>query len=299
VTPPWQKAEQQNYAMPGSSWQQSPEQYNPMPSWQQTDDSAWPRTTGEHTTPRPQNPAQAGPQSLLPVPYENGNAVQPFGRQSTISLQLVPEHALQDLIPIDQTAPETVYVPPMYTKPRPIVPRYRIISGLLSVIIMALIACSGAGYYAKTSGVLAKTTQFVTGAPVKDLPISSNGVQDPPEQTSKDFGPAYNAIPSATTALIIDKNNVPRERVRVFKTGQPFYLTFSVQAPDGGKGGIVHTKWYTDGKYYTDITSGKDPIKPGEIRSGSIQMHFTAPLSGRVELYWNDQFAQRLYFAVK
>ena len=104
-------------------------------------------------------------QSLLPVPYEPGMALQSAERQSTISLQLVPDHAIQHLLIPQQEAAATVYVAPMYTKPRPIVPKYRVVSGLLSIIIMALVVCAGAGYYAQTQGVLAKAAQFMTGTP--------------------------------------------------------------------------------------------------------------------------------------
>ncbi len=295
-------AEQANFSAAPPMWQQAGQGYAPQQTsfWQQSEEASWQQPPGQQfeSASQPLAP-QAPQQSFLPVPYEGDNALQISGRRSTISLQLVPEHAIQHMIPIDQAAPaEAVYVPPMYIKPRPIVPKYRVISGLLSVFIMALLVCSGAGYYAKTSGVLAKTTQFITGRHVQNLPMDSANIKDPPEQTTKDFGPAYNVIPSAVTTLNVDKNNLAKQPARVFKPNQMFYLVFSVQAPGGGKGGIVHTKWYTNDKYFKDIAS-EELIKPGEVKSGNIPMRFTAPLSGRVELYWNDQLALKLYFAVK
>jgi len=291
-SPAWQQPAESYNPMP--SWQQSAEPYNSMPSWQQ---SAPQQGSGKHNAQGFPDPTKQP--SLLPVPYDPGRGMQANERQSTISLQLVPDHAIQHLMMPEQNVSETVYVPPMYTKPRPIVPKYRIISGLLSLIIMSLVVCSGAGYYAQTQGVFAKTTQFITGAPPKSLPmVSSSNIPDPPETTNKDLGPAYNAIPSAVTTLNIDKNNLAKQPARVFKPGQFFYLVFNVSAPPDGKGGKVHTKWYTNDKYFTEIAS-KDQIKAGENMSGNIPMRFTAPLSGRVELYWNDQLAQKLYFAVK
>lgn len=292
------------------AWQQPAEAYNPMPSWQQPAEPhnpspipPWQQSpsqqqgSGKHNAQGFPDPAKQ--QSLLPVPYEPGRALQQSERQSTISLQLVPDHAIQHLMMPEQNVSETVYVAPMYTKPRPIVPRYRIISGLLSLIIMALVVCGGAGYYAQTKGVFAKTTQFITGAPPKSLPmVSTSNIPDPPETTNKDLGPAYNAIPSAVTTLNIDKNNLAKQPAKIFKPGQFFYLVFNVSAPPDGKGGKVYTKWYTNDKYFTEIAS-KEQIKPGENMSGNIPMRFTAPLSGRIELYWNDQLAQKFYFAVK
>lgn len=300
-TPPWQG--QQGYPPAVPPWQQPAEPYNPMPSWQQPPEVAtpapfWQPDSNQNGWQQAQSFQSPGSQqSMLPVPYEPGIGLQSAERQSTISLQLVPDHAIQHLLAPAQG--ETVYVAPMYTKPRPIVPRYRVISGLLSIIIMALVVCAGAGYYAQTKGVLAKAAQFVTGAPPKSLPLtSSSTIPDPPEQTSKDLGPAYNAIPSAVTTLNIDKNNLARQPAKIFKPGQVFYLVFSVQAPADGKGGKVRTRWYTNDKFFTEIAS-QQTIKAGETKSGNIQMRFTAPLSGRIELFWNDQFAQKLYFAVK
>lgn len=305
--PSWQGQQGQPPVAP--SWQQQPaEAYNPLPSWQQPAtgytpqtpwQGGWQQGSDKHTAQGFPAPGGQEQQSLLPVPYEPGRGLQQAERQSTISLQLVPDHAIQHLLVPQQEVGETVYVAPMYTKPRPIVPRYRVISGLLSVIIMALVVCAGAGYYAQTKGVLAKATQLMTGTPPKSLPLtSSSNIPNPPEQTSKDLGPAYNAIPSAVTTLNIDKNNLARQPAKIFKPGQIFYLVFSVQAPADGKGGKVRTRWYTNDKFFTEITS-QGQIKPGETKSGNIQMRFTMPLSGRIEIFWNDQFAQKLYFAVK
>jgi hypothetical protein len=106
-----------------------------------------------------QETQQAQQPSMFPVPFQqspsliirspslskDGNGMIPYSVQSGSAL--VPAH------PDDANAP--VHILPMYTKLRPIIPRYRAISGLLSVIIVSLLLCSGAGYYAKASGKLA------------------------------------------------------------------------------------------------------------------------------------------------
>ncbi len=94
----------------------------------------------------PMQEQQQNPQSLLPVPY-TGN-VQDGNQQA--SMQLVPFQQMIPAIPGEQA--ETVYVPPMYTKPRPIIPRYRIISGMFSVLIVSLLLCGGGVYYAQSHG---------------------------------------------------------------------------------------------------------------------------------------------------
>ena len=113
------------------------DQANPMPSWQQTG-SQRPATgqlqwaTDQNGNPSAtQDPFNQSGQHMLPVPYEGGMALEPVGRQSTISLQLVPEQAISHLLPAEPLPQqETIHVAPMYTKPRPIIPKKRAINGL-------------------------------------------------------------------------------------------------------------------------------------------------------------------------
>ncbi|WP_126626384.1 hypothetical protein [Dictyobacter alpinus] len=276
---------------PMPSWQQPSGQYNPMPSWQQQPSGQLGAQNGA---------AQPDQQSMLPVPYQGGTDLQPGGRQSTISLQLVPQQAVEHLLPAEPLSPDVVHVPPMFTKPRPIVPKYRVISGLLSVIIVTLLLCTGASYYAKASGTWDRMVSLYTGtSPVKSVPPDDVKIPDPPARTDKDSGPAQMIIPSASLAANIDKNYQPIQAQTIFQPGQKFYLTLSVQPPKGQEGKVT-AKWFTNGKSYMPITL-PGPIKYNatNIQNSSIQMQFPNKLSGYVEIYWNNQFAQRLYFAIR
>ncbi|MBV8695016.1 MAG: hypothetical protein JO183_05955, partial [Ktedonobacteraceae bacterium] len=90
-------------------------------------------------------------QSRLPVLYQNGVSSQQVEAFQPNQMSMLP--ALPD------EAHGAIYVPPMYTETRAIIPRYRAISGLLSVIVVVLLMCAGTGYYAKTSGVLSRIGQ--------------------------------------------------------------------------------------------------------------------------------------------
>ena len=188
---------------------------------------------------------------------------------------------------------ESVYVPPMYTKPRPIIPRYRAISGLLSVLIVTLLLCTGAGYYAKASGKLNALGQFAGFAPPTNLkPTSTQILPDAP--TAQVTGPAYNIINSATTTANINSQGVATKTDTVFKPNQTIYVTYSVhplKAP-----GIVTVKWYTNGAFY-------QANKPSQLISspmaGRTQAAYAQSAEGKVELYWNDQLAVSLFFVVR
>jgi hypothetical protein len=188
-----------------------------------------------------------------------------------------------------------IYVPPMYTEPRAIIPRYRAISGLLSVIVVALLVCGGTGYYAKTSGVLNRIGQAV-GLELPPSLHSTTGMQlpDPPDSIEK--GPAFNIIDSATTTSYIDPaTRAPRLTERVFMVNHLFYVTYSVQRPP--QSGVVTVKWYTNDAFYREAKS--KPIKAGMTINGDSEMIYVVPARGMVELYWNDQLAQGLYFVVR
>lgn len=237
---------------------------------------------------------------MLPVPYQGGMELQTERRQPTISLQLVPQQAVEHLLPAEPINPDVVHVPPTFTKPRPIVPRHRVISGFLSVLIVGLLLCSGAGYYAKASGTWDRMVSLYTGkAPVTNVNPNNTNIPDPPQLTAKDSGPAMNVIGSVSLAVRIDKNNQPIQPVNIFTPGQTFYLTFSV-APPKGQSGTVTTKWYTNNIFYRTIPlARKFAYDPQNVYNTNMSMQFQSRLSGYVELYWNNQFAQRRYFAVK
>ena len=290
---PWQQPSGQLGA--AQSWQQQDFDQVPMPSWQQPSEQLSPSQSWQQTGAQDQQ--KSGPQSLLPVPYEGGTALEPVGRQSTISLQLVPEQAISHLLPAEPLpVPDIVHVAPMYTKPRPIIPKRRIINGLLSVIIVTLLLCSGAGYYAKASGIWDSAVRMYTGeAPLNNVTQPNVTIPDPPDAKP---GPAQQFIPSVATATRLDENKQVVEKQNIFTPGQKFYLAFSVQ-PAQGQTGTVIAKWYTNDHFYTVSTPQPVKYDPTKTYYIVMDMRIDQPASGRVELYWNGQLAQTYYFAVR
>ena len=247
--------------------------------------------------------------SLLPVPYQMPQAgmmneqmqqtsLIPFGfGQGMEERGLVAGAQGQDsasrlpALP-GQNDEVAIYIPPMYTKPRPIIPRYRAISGLLSVLIVAILFCSGAGYYAQASGKIDFLRKAVgVMAPQSIKPPSRPTLHDP--KSSPDYGPAANIINSASTGSKVDSQFVVLQPANIFRPGQDIYLTYSVQPQK--KSGTVMIKWYTNNNLYSTFQS--NPIKGGS--GTSIRVRYPEAAEGMVELYWNDQLAIRLYFVVR
>ena len=237
---------------------------------------------------------QQQPGSMLPVPYQQ----QPFNAQQTgplmgTGLIPIPMQHLGAMIPAPPEDESIVHVPPMYTKPRAIIPRYRAISGLLSVLIVGLIFCSGAGYYAKASGKLSALSQFYgVVVPANLKPAPPKQLPNPPATV---FGPAYSIINSATTNSRIDPiSHASAQSANVFQVNQAIYLTYSVQRPKSP--GVVSIKWYTNGVFY----QSPPPIQVNKVAINGYEVQkYVQPEEGSVELYWNNQLAIRLYFVVR
>jgi hypothetical protein len=186
------------------------------------------------------------------------------------------------------------YIPPLYTNPRPIIPRYRIISGFLSMLIMGILLCTGADYYAKVSGQLDYLSRAYGSRPPNLLPAPTPPLPDP--QGKVDHGPAYLIIPSASMTTHLDTKDpffVPNPET-IFKSDQIFYLIYSVHPPAQG---TVTIKWYTDNMLY--YSSPKVTIPSGHDVTGKASMQYAKAAEGKVELYWNDQLALTLYFVVR
>ena len=264
-----------------------------MPQWSQVTSSPQPSMPQWSQVPPSPQPAQDSQvneaNSRLPVPYQGGMGLQ----QMPQGMHLMPAPSQDINIAAPGQEEGVVYVPPMYTKPRPIIPRYRIISGFLSFVIVTLLLCGGAGYYAKASGKLDLVSRVITGnnpAPPNILPGNA-ALPDPSDQIIK--GPAYNVIPSATTTSHLINGTIASQTDRVFKPNQTFYLTYSVYPQ---KAGNVTIKWYMNNLPYRIITS---KVPTGQGVTGMAPMVYATPAEGKVEIDWENQPAQTLFFVVR
>lgn len=238
--------------------------------------------------------------SLLPVPYHQPQQQQPFSTMGMMYGQndvMIPLPEQERGLSIHSFPGEDIstpiYVAPMYTKPRAIIPRYRAISGLLSVLIVTAFLCVGAGYYLKVSGKLAAISQLAGFVPPANIQPAATAPLPNPTATII-TGPAYSIINSATTTAKIDpKTYLAIEPDTIFKTNTPIYVTYSVQNPKGL--GQMTVEWYTNGAFY----QASPPLNISKAISGYDQQEYSQPAEGKVELYWNGQLAITLFFVVR
>lgn len=245
--------------------------------------------------------ASASPPSLLPALYQGGAAHQQesmgYGG-ALIPMQDLDAEMMLSSLPVNEGA---TFVPPMYTKPRPIIPRYRAISGLLSLLIVTLLACGTVGYFAKSSSQFAFLRQLYGATlPANEQPAPTPVLPDP--QKTPDYGPAATIITSATTNTRIDPQTyVSVQPSQDFQTGQNIYLTYSIQPLKNSTGTLV-IKWYTNNTlYWTNPPKvvASDPKIVGYVLNGFVTQEFSQPIEGKVELDWNNQMGITLYFVVR
>lgn len=243
-------------------------------------------------------PGQQGPQgqSLQLVPYQSEEARLAQSlmmlSQDVSTINIGNNGAMLPALP-DQEAP--VYVPPMYTKPRPIIPRYRAISGLLSVLIVFTLLCAGTTYYAKATGKLT-FLHFIAGdtRPANIPPAAAAKLPVPPNTAQG--GPAANMITSITTTSKIDPaTDLAATPINQFTVGQTVILACSTHS---AKPGNVTVKWYTNGIFFKTT-----PDTPLAVPAGTfnlvMRMQFAQPAEGKAELYWDGQLAETVLFVVE
>src|SRR5260370_29798034 len=158
---------------PGSGWNN---QAPPAPFQREADDTTpW----GQGMVPQgAPGPAQQNAPSMLPVPYQS--ALQSTSQNLPAAAPLAP-------------ADGSIYVPPVYTKPRAIIPRYRAISGLISVLVVFALLCAGTTYYAKATGKFSFLHQIVGDArPANVKPTPT--IMLPTPQTANQLGLASTII---------------------------------------------------------------------------------------------------------
>jgi hypothetical protein len=237
-----------------------------------------------------------------PAPEATSRLLAPYTPQQPVpivrSTDFPTIHTGEDttaLVPSIPGEPETLHVLPMYTRPRPIIPRYRIISGVISFFAVIGLLCGGSLYYAQVTGRLAFLEQLVNPQFQNLQPASSALLPTPSVQVQ--YASSSTAILSATTASSIDNNSQPQIPTNRFTVGQYIYVTYSVHAKTAG---VVTFKWYTNGQFYESSPPESIPHEQnGSSVSDSTAVAYSRPAQGMVELYWNGVLNVTLYFVVE
>lgn len=261
-------------------------------SSQARDNSLWAQVMAPQFTRETAN-GQPTRNSILPVPYTGGQQPVPYAMGPGSAVSTIQQGGA--MMPAQPASDGPIYVPPMYTKPRAIIPRYRVISGLISFIVVISLLCAGGIYYAKATGKLTFLQQMITPQHQNIKPSPTVVLPTPTVNTIR--GPASNVINSVATASTIDPNSgYPKNATNTFTVNQKIYLTYSVHSNTAGN---VTVKWFTGGNIYFILNRAISQTQAKNGVNGNADEVFATPVQGMVEIYWNDQLAAQLYFVVE
>lgn len=229
--------------------------------------------------------------ALVPVSQNTGEiAPQAF---PTIDINVRRASSMLPALP-DTEAP--VYIAPMYYKQRAIIPRYRAISGLLSVLIVFGLLCTGAGYYAQTTGKLTPLEKLLgLYSPAKVSNVATTQLKVPSDLPNP--GPAAVNLQATLASSIDMQTGVVRIATNNFTIMQTMYLVCIITTTTPG---TIKTKWYTDNNFFKETDKS---LTAADINAGHTEVvvpeQYPFSTEGKVEVDWNNVPGQTLLFAVQ
>lgn len=162
----------------------------------------------------------------------------------------------------------------------------RVLSSIAAVLIVAALVGGAIALF----GPKHQTTMVGSVAP-KPTVIATHI----PGPGTREVGPGASIITSATTASRIDPNShIALDKYQVFAPGTLFYVTYNISTKN--EAGKMVMKIYTNG---IQDKKQETAIEANQNKHGYTSLSYLVALSGKIELYWNDQLAYRLYFAVR
>ena len=162
----------------------------------------------------------------------------------------------------------------------------RVFSSIAAVLIVAVLIGGAIALFGP------KHQSTIVGSHVPGPITIATSISAP---ASPVIGPGASIITSATTTSRIDPNShIALDQRQVFTRNTVFYVTYNISTK--GSAGKMAIKIYTNG---IQDKEQETPIEANQNKHGYISLSYPVALSGKVELYWNDQFAYRLYFMVR
>lgn len=200
-----------------------------------------------------------------------------------------------------------VYIPANGEANKRRISSFRVISGVLSLMLVCIAACSGLAFLGRNNleNIISTHPQIVHESPVV---ISYTQVPATPAAIA---GPAAKYVTSATTAHNVDSNYAPVDISSKFTVNSMVYVVVSVRNVAKGTTHKVSVHWY--------LNNFDVQLPPSALISQTISvdsniyfaLQYPQAGLGTVRIYWDrpasdtgtsatDQYlAQTLYFAVQ
>jgi hypothetical protein len=199
------------------------------------------------------------------------------------------------------------YIPVTSGRPKRKIKTWRVVSGVLSVMLVCIAACGATAFLGKDRvfGILPPIIQRQLTPPAFDF----SQVPVTPVSTP---GPASKYVVSAITARSVDSNLQPIDITSHFPVPSTIHIIVQIRNVPAGEKHTVTIYWYING-IDTQVTRGKDRTLQFVTADTNIQFGCPYPQAGlgMARIYWdrpdNDtsdqahdpRLAQTIYFALQ
>lgn len=180
---------------------------------------------------------------------------------------------------------------------------WRVVSGVLSVMLVCIAGCGLAGVLGHN--VFANFGVGPIGSKGTPTPISTFGVPATPVSTP---GPAQKYVTNATTALHADTNNLPVGPTSSFPVGATVYVLVTVRNIPSNQSHVVSVRWFFDGVYLgikgntSQTVNGNFNVDfaltYGSPGVGMAKIYFDRPATDSGDSPTDSSLAQTILFAI-
>jgi hypothetical protein len=200
-----------------------------------------------------------------------------------------------------------VYIPVTSDKPKRKFGTWRVISGVLSVMLMCIAACGGVAFFGKDR-IQTVLPQFIQ---TRLTPVVYDFSQVPVTPVSTP-GPAAKNVVYVVTARSVDSNFAPIDITSHFPVNSQVHLVIQVRNLTAGEQHTVSVRWFVNG-IDTQVKAGPGRTSVLVKDNSNVHLALQYPTAGlgMAKIYWdrpdndtsdsaNDpHLAQTIYFAVE
>jgi hypothetical protein len=242
------------------------------------------RQTGRYRRPQPDYENVDLERALVPSmnlsPAEMGAGVP--GMPGVPGVPGMPAEEVERLLGIRRP----VYIPATGNKRKFRVGSWRVLSGVLSIILVCIASCAagtilGKNYFSKVTSVgsVGPQTSSIDYSTVPATPVATMG------GVNGAVGPKY--ISSVTTAKRVDSSLNPVNITSHFLSGDTVYVVIDVRNAPSGQNTIC-VNWYLNGQYL-QLPSSAETCKTFADQNQNVAFYipYPQPAVGMARVYWN------------
>ncbi|HEY7123034.1 MAG TPA: hypothetical protein VH540_03695 [Ktedonobacterales bacterium] len=296
---------------PGGSETMLPPQMAPEADYGQGDEEA-PRGGSTQTSGR----FRSG--SLSPVPYQGGRRSwnqsdpdqsydEPAGSSPNLPARIEPGvrggfPALPDEEIVARLAPgrkPPAFIPATRARRPYKLGRYRIVSGILSLVIVVLAVGGGLGFLAVHTGAFAKIFGAKTLAPFNfEFPQPTTAALSGTPQPTPGDANAVKVVVKVTTAKNYTNTYDPVNITSTFKVNDTVNVLWQVRKAKAND--AIMIKWYQDGSPITNVDqkNTQETIAKDGDWNGVFGLAYPSASVGSAELYYNGTLAWTIQFVI-